>query len=185
MIDFGLTVLAVMVGMELHARYDDWRKYRRYRYSCTGPPAEGVPLGPLKKPLLSPPKKGPSAYSVGPSGRLGLSLDPNFLRGGIWELFLSINAERMLMIRYFLIGSIVLAGCASWRLPNRAHPNCKIPWENRKTCISDRNCGPDEICAHRGQAIGKCTYIDCCDPWRSGPKLRGGADWCTHREPNN
>ena len=31
MIDFGLTVLAVMVGIELHARYDDWRKYRRYR----------------------------------------------------------------------------------------------------------------------------------------------------------
>ena len=30
MLEFVITVLAVMVGVELHLRYDDWRKYRRY-----------------------------------------------------------------------------------------------------------------------------------------------------------
>jgi len=73
-----------------------------------------------------------------------------------------------------------MAGCGHVRLPDRDHPLCEKPWEKRTTCVSDAGCPDGFVCAHRGQAIGRCTYIDCCSPWRSGPKLHSGADWCEH-----
>ena len=71
-------------------------------------------------------------------------------------------------------------GCATWRLPDRT--KCVTPWEERKDCISNAECGWDEECAKRGFAIGKCTLLDCCDPWRGQPGIRSGYDWCTYEE---
>ena len=83
----------------------------------------------------------------------------------------------------FIIGVIFtsMSNCASWRLPDRSHPHCSVPWESRIVCLDNSVCTTDHVCARSGQAVGRCTYIDCCDPWRSGPKLLG-TDWCTHTE---
>ena len=67
------------------------------------------------------------------------------------------------------------------RLPDRGHPACKVPWQQRDRCLSDVDCKTGYLCAKRGQMIGRCTYLDCCDPWRQGPRLMQGEDWCTHR----
>lgn len=74
-------------------------------------------------------------------------------------------------------------GCATWRLPDRT--KCVTPWEERKDCISNKECGYDQLCAKRGFAIGKCTLIDCCDPWRGQPGIKSGYDWCTQVELDN
>ena len=74
----------------------------------------------------------------------------------------------------------MVTSCGHIRLPDRS--KCTIPWEQRKDCINETQCGPEEVCAHRGRTIGKCTLIDCCNPWRNGPRLMHGADWCTHEE---
>ena len=60
-------------------------------------------------------------------------------------------------------------GCAgtTFRLPDRDHPNCAIAWEERPVCIDDSSCAEAFLCAKRGSAIGRSTYIDCCDPWRN------------------
>jgi len=75
---------------------------------------------------------------------------------------------------------ILIASCAHWSLPNRAL--CVTPWEQRKDCISNANCTPEERCAKRGSAIGKCTLVDCCEPWRGRPSIKSGYDWCDHKE---
>ena len=81
---------------------------------------------------------------------------------------------------FLMIIITMVTSCGHIRLPDRS--KCTIPWEQRKDCINETQCGPEEVCAHRGRTIGKCTLIDCCNPWRNGPRLMHGADWCTHEE---
>ena len=87
------------------------------------------------------------------------------------------------MMKYFILLTIAATACAHFSLPNRNHQLCNIPWDKRDPCLTDSDCDglPMHICAHRGQVIGKCTYIECCDPWRNGPRLMNGADWCSHK----
>ena len=89
------------------------------------------------------------------------------------------NIKKENMLKYCTIFIIVLAGCAHISLPDRDHPLCEIPWEQRTDCISDAGCPDYFVCARRGQAVGRCTYIACCEPWRSGPRLLGES-WCEH-----
>ena len=60
-------------------------------------------------------------------------------------------------------------GCSgmTFRLPDRDHPNCAIGWEQRPVCIDSSDCAESFLCAKRGTSVGRCTYIDCCDPWRN------------------
>ncbi len=84
------------------------------------------------------------------------------------------------IIMFFLMIAMALVfSCGHIRLPNRNHPNCSIPWNERPNCLTSRDCALDFECAHRGGAVGKCTYIDCCQPWRHGPRILNEADWCT------
>ena len=84
----------------------------------------------------------------------------------------------------FVLATFISAMCcAHWRLPDRT--KCVTPWEERKDCISNKECGYDQLCAKRGFAIGKCTLIDCCDPWRGQPGIKSGYDWCTQVELDN
>ena len=86
------------------------------------------------------------------------------------------------LLGFFMAVLITInCNCATWRLPDRDHSHCKIPWENRITCVIDAGCPADHVCARRRAGLGKCTYIDCCDPWRHGPRLLG-ADWCEFKE---
>ena len=83
----------------------------------------------------------------------------------------------IVLIALVLMPTIILPGCGHVRLPDRS--KCVVPWEQRKDCLTDHDCDfQDEVCAHRGRAIGKCTLIDCCYPWRNGPRLISGDDWC-------
>jgi len=71
---------------------------------------------------------------------------------------------------FFLIMFIATCcGCAgtTFRLPDRNHPNCEITWEERPVCIQDSDCAEAFLCAKRGTSVGRCTYIDCCEPWRN------------------
>jgi hypothetical protein len=79
---------------------------------------------------------------------------------------------------FIMIAIFLMTGCAHIGLPDRDHPNCSIPWEQRTTCLSGADCGEEYRCAKRGNPVGRCTYIDCCDPWRNGPRLMSGHDWC-------
>ena len=94
----------------------------------------------------------------------------------------NIGAVAIIAIMGFFAFMIMamMTSCGHIRLPDRS--KCVIPWEQRKDCINERQCGPEEVCARRGRTIGKCTLIDCCNPWRNGPRLMHGADWCTHEE---
>jgi len=81
----------------------------------------------------------------------------------------------------------MLFNCAgiSFRLPDRDNPHCSIPWEKRPVCISERQCAADFECAFRGRSIGHCAHIDCCNPWRNGPRLMSGRDWCSDIKANS
>ena len=98
------------------------------------------------------------------------------------EMLIGTIAMYAIGLFFVMIMIVMISSCSHvrFRLPDRS--KCAIPWAERKDCIDERQCRPDEICAHRGRTIGKCTLIDCCEPWRSGPKLMGGYDWCTHEE---
>tara|TARA_R100000008_G_scaffold40584_1_gene23284 strand:- start:862 stop:1197 length:336 start_codon:yes stop_codon:yes gene_type:complete len=82
-------------------------------------------------------------------------------------------------ILLFLAAALMISGCAHIGLPDRS--KCVIPWEERKTCVADSDCAPDQVCAFRGRAMGKCTLLDCCDPWRNR-NLETGKNWCSHEE---
>jgi len=84
-----------------------------------------------------------------------------------------------IMMFFIFIAIAMISGCAgiNIRLPDRDHPNCKIPWEQRPTCISGADCVDGFECAKRGTSIGRCTYLDCCDPWRNR-RLNMGGDFC-------
>ena len=84
------------------------------------------------------------------------------------------------IIMFFIFIAIaMISGCAgiNIRLPDRDHPSCKIPWEQRPTCIDGVGCAEGFLCAKRGSSIGRCTYLDCCEPWRNG-RLNSGDDFC-------
>ncbi len=90
----------------------------------------------------------------------------------------------MLAIALFfvIIAAMMIVSCAGIKLPDRDHPLCKVPWENRLDCISNNECPDGHECAYRGSTIGKCTYIDCCDPWRGRGNHAMGRSWCSHAE---
>lgn len=70
------------------------------------------------------------------------------------------------VLAFFLIIILsMITHCGHWRLPDRSR--CTIPWEQRPTCLSDNDCGREQLCAFRGNVIGRCTLVDCCDPWRN------------------
>ena len=96
------------------------------------------------------------------------------------EMLIATLSMLAIMAFFVMIAIVMMSGCShiNFRLPDRNHPNCSIPWDQRPTCISSADCGLDYECAKRGSVIGKCTYIDCCEPWRHGPKLLNGASWC-------
>ena len=87
-----------------------------------------------------------------------------------------------IVLFFVFIAAMMVTSCAGIRLPDRDHPLCSIPWENRLDCISNNECPENHECAYRGQTIGKCTYIDCCDPWRGRGNHAMGRSWCTHSE---
>jgi hypothetical protein len=70
-----------------------------------------------------------------------------------------------------------LVACGHVKLPDRNHPSCNIPHTQRPICISDSDCASNFLCAKRGSAIGRCTYIECCEPWRNR-RLEGGESFC-------
>ena len=96
------------------------------------------------------------------------------------ELLLS-NAISLAVIvgLLFLVAAAMISGCSHMRLPDRS--KCVIPWDERKTCVADSDCAPDQLCAFRGRTVGKCTLVDCCDPWRNR-RLESGKNWCSHKE---
>jgi len=83
---------------------------------------------------------------------------------------------------FVFVAVMMITSCAGIRLPDRDHPLCDIPWDNRLDCISNNECPDNHECAYRGQTVGKCTYIDCCDPWRGRGHHAMGRSWCTHKE---
>ena len=83
---------------------------------------------------------------------------------------------------FILIAILTITGCASikFSLPDRDHPACQVPYSQRPTCLSDTDCAQNYLCAFRGgftSVEGRCTYIDCCDPWRNR-RLEGGRTFC-------
>ena len=93
------------------------------------------------------------------------------------------NLSVFLIVLFFVfIIAMMITSCAGIRLPDRNHPLCSVPWENRVDCISNKDCPDNHECAYRGQPVGKCTYLDCCDPWRGRGNHAMGRDWCTHQE---
>jgi len=83
---------------------------------------------------------------------------------------------------FLMIAILSMTGCAtlSFRLPDRNHPACQVPYSQRPTCISDSDCAQSYLCAFRSgftSVEGRCTYIDCCDPWRNR-RLEGGRSFC-------
>ena len=93
------------------------------------------------------------------------------------EMLIGTLSVAAIALFFIMITVAMISSCAHIRLPDRDHPLCKVPWENRKTCLDASDCPEEFACARRGRSIGKCTYIDCCEPWRHGPRLLG-ADWC-------
>lgn len=79
----------------------------------------------------------------------------------------------------FLGAIMMLSGCGHIGLPDRS--KCVVPWEERKTCVADADCAPDQVCAFRGRTVGKCTLVDCCDPWRN-KRMESGKNWCSQEE---
>jgi len=77
---------------------------------------------------------------------------------------------------FILLFSMAL-GCGHMRLPDRDHPACTIPYSQRPVCITDSECATGFLCAKRGWDIGRCTYQDCCEPWRNR-RLEGGGSFC-------
>ena len=86
----------------------------------------------------------------------------------LWSCYKIIRATIILATLIFLGVYIAsLEGCAGMSLPNRDHPNCKIKWSDRPVCIDASDCSDEFRCAFRGNNIGRCTYVDCCNPWRN------------------
>ena len=81
---------------------------------------------------------------------------------------------------FIMIAAALVASCGHIRLPDRSR--CTVPWSKRVDCFTERDCGIEEVCAFRGRVVGKCTLIDCCEPWRHGPRFLGERDWCNHIE---
>lgn len=92
-----------------------------------------------------------------------------------WEMVIA-EFAMWLILGFFIMIAASQCNCGHIRLPDRSR--CVTPWEQRVDCIDDTQCGAEEICAKRGRTIGKCTLIDCCNPWRNGPRLMSGDDWC-------
>jgi hypothetical protein len=82
---------------------------------------------------------------------------------------------------FLLIAILVMSGCTlSFRFPDKNHPACQVPYAKRPACYSHSDCAQDYLCAFRGDFYsieGRCTYIDCCDPWRNR-RLEGGRSFC-------
>ncbi len=83
---------------------------------------------------------------------------------------------------FLMIAILAMSGCAgiNIRLPDRSHPACQVPYSQRPGCISDSDCAQNYLCAFRSgfnSVEGRCTYIDCCDPWRNR-RLEGGRSFC-------
>ena len=70
-----------------------------------------------------------------------------------------------------------LLGCAGMRLPNRDHPACTIPYSQRPVCLTNANCSMGYLCSFRSGPLGRCTYEDCCNPWRNR-RLERGDSFC-------
>ena len=83
----------------------------------------------------------------------------------------------LILVIAFLIGRMTV-GCSglNFNLPDRSM--CTTPWEKRVTCRSDHECEGDQLCARRGTVEGRCTPIDCCDPWRNNGNHAMSNDWC-------
>ena len=94
------------------------------------------------------------------------------------EMIIATAAIYAIIAFFVMIAVTLISSCGHIRLPDRDHPNCSIPWNQRPTCTSPADCDLDYECARRGSVIGRCTYIDCCNPWRHGPKLLDGSSWC-------
>lgn len=94
-------------------------------------------------------------------------------------LFANVLIVLAVVALLFLVAATMISGCATWSLPDRSQ--CVIPWEQRKTCVQDSDCAPDQLCALRGRAVGKCTLLDCCDPWRN-KRMESGKNWCSQEE---
>lgn len=96
-------------------------------------------------------------------------------------LFFTNNILVWLVMAGFILvlAAAMISSCGHIRLPDRS--KCVIPWDERKTCVSDSDCAPDQLCAFRGRPMGKCTLVDCCDPWRNR-RLERGKSWCTNEE---
>ena len=100
------------------------------------------------------------------------------------EMIIGTISMAAIALFFCMIIIAMISSCSNirFRLPDRDHPLCKVPWNSRIDCLDDSDCPQNHVCAHRGRAIGKCTYIDCCEPWRHGPRFLSTADWCTHIE---
>ena len=97
------------------------------------------------------------------------------------EMLIGTIAMYAIVLFFIMIAIAMITSCGiRFRLPDRS--KCVIPWSERKDCIDDTQCEFDEVCAHRGRAVGKCTLLDCCYPWRNGPVFLNEADWCDHTE---
>ena len=94
-------------------------------------------------------------------------------------LFANVVTMFAIYVLLFLVAATMISGCSHIRLPDRSR--CVIPWDERKTCVADSDCAPDQLCAFRGHAVGKCTLLDCCDPWRNR-RLESEKNWCTLEE---
>jgi len=81
---------------------------------------------------------------------------------------------------FLVLSAIILTSCSHIRLADPS--NCSVDWEERKPCITENECAPTQVCTFRyGLSVGKCSDLDCCDPWRDR-NLKTGANWC---EDNN
>jgi len=83
----------------------------------------------------------------------------------------------LIAISFIIILCLFVSCGIRFSLPDRNHPNCKIPWDQRKPCLDSSDCAPEHECAHRGFSVGRCTYFDCCEPWRNR-RLERGKNWC-------
>ncbi len=86
----------------------------------------------------------------------------------------------VLLVLAFFIGQTA-TGCAGIRLPDRS--KCTVPYGERKECLADVDCDREELCAFRGNPVGRCTLEDCCEPWRNR-RMETGGDWCEKIKPN-
>jgi len=97
------------------------------------------------------------------------------------QLYIAHLAKFAIMLFFIGISIAMLTGCGlKYRLPDRSHPSCQVPYSQRPTCLEDSDCAQNFLCAYRGgfsSIEGRCTYIDCCDPWRNR-RLEGGRSFC-------